>query len=168
MSSRIGWRSWPGPGPGSGGGRHYHSRLRQSEPEAHGAQPGPADPDASWTKKNLARDPSQQEWVFGCKAHAVADANHDIPLGIVVTTASRNNSPFLPLLLAKLASGHSKFSLPTGAVVIDDRGYDSRDNNAFVHRNGGVPAIDQRGLPSGKLHNGIYTAEGVPDPFEPA
>ena len=47
-------------------------------------------------------------------------------------------------------------------MVIDDRGYDSRDNNAFVHRNGGVPVIHQRGLPSGKLHNGIYTAEGTP------
>ena len=47
-------------------------------------------------------------------------------------------------------------------MVIDDRGYDSRSNNAFVHRNGSVPAIHQRGLPSGKLHNGIYTAEGAP------
>ena len=47
-------------------------------------------------------------------------------------------------------------------MVIDDRGYDSRDNNKFVHRNGGVPVIHQRGLLDGKLHNDIYTAEGTP------
>ena len=36
------------------------------------------------------------------------------------------------------------------------------NNNKFVHRNGGVPAIHQRGLPEGNLRNGIYTAEGTP------
>ena len=123
---------------------------------------GPADVDASWTKKNSARDPSQQEWVFGYKAHVVADANHDVPLGMVVTTASRNDSPFLPSLLAELETSHSWFSLAVGAVVIADRGYDSRRNNEFVHRNGGVPVIYKRGLPEGKLHDGIYTADGVP------
>ena len=115
-----------------------------------------------WTKKNSARDPSRQGWVFGCKAHVVADANHDMLPGMVVTTASRNDSPFLPSPLAELASGHSWFSLPAGVVVIADRRYDSRSNNAFVHRNGGVPVIHQRGLPDGKLYDGIYTSEGAP------
>ena len=123
---------------------------------------GPADVDASWTKKNSARDPSQQEWVFGCKAHVVADANYDVPLGTVVTTAKSNDSPFLPSLLAELETSHSWFSLPASAVVIADRGYDSKDNNEFVHRNGGVPVIHQRRLPEGKLHDDIYTADGVP------
>ena len=123
---------------------------------------GPADPDATWTKKNSAWDPSKQEWVFGYKAHVVADANHDVPLGMIVTTASRNDSPFLPSLLAELETGHSWFSLAAGAVIIADRGYDSRRNNEFVHRNGGVPVIHKRGLPEGKLHDGIYTADGVP------
>ena len=120
----------------------------------------PADVDATWTKKNSARDPSQQEWVFGYKAHVVADAKHDVPLGMVVTTAKSNDSPFLLALLAELASRHPWFSLPAGAVVIADRGYDSKDNNEFVHRNGGVPVIHKRRLPEGKLHDDIYTAEG--------
>ena len=123
---------------------------------------GPADADASWTKKNSARDPSQQEWVFGYKAHVVVDANYDVPLGMVVTTAKRNDSRFLLPLLKGLESGHPWFRLASGAVVIADRGYDSKDNNAFVHQNGGVPVIHKRGLPKGKLHDGIYTAEGVP------
>ena len=91
-----------------------------------------------------------------------ADANHDILLGMVVTTASRNDSPFLPSPLAELTPGHSWFSLPAGTVVIADWGYASGSNNAFAHRNGGVPVMHKRGLPSGKLHNGIYTAEGAP------
>ena len=74
----------------------------------------------------------------------------------------RNDSPFLLSLLAELAPGHSWFSLPAGMVVISDLGYDSRSNNGFVHRNGGVPVIHQRGSPDGKLHDGIYTAEGAP------
>ena len=123
---------------------------------------GPADADASVTKKNLARDPSQQERVFGYKAHGVVDANHDAPLGMVVTTAKRNDSRFLLPRLKGLASGHLWFRLASGAVVIAGRGYDSKDNNEFAHRNGGVPVIHKRRLPSGKLHDGIYTAEGVP------
>ena len=123
---------------------------------------GPADADASWTKKNSARAPRGKNGFSVTKPMWSADANHDIPLGIVATTARRNDSPFSPAPLAELASGHPWFSLPAGAVVIDDRGYDSRDNNAFVHRNGGVPAIHQRGLPAGKLHDDIYTAEGTP------
>ena len=123
---------------------------------------GPADADASWTKKNSARDPSQQERVFGYKAHGVVDANHDAPLGMVITTAKRNDSRFLLPRLKRLASGHPWFRLASGAVVIADRGYDSKGNNEFVHRNGGVPVIHKRRLLSGKLHDGIYTAEGVP------
>ena len=85
---------------------------------------GPADADASWTKKNSARDPSQQEWVFGYKAHVVADAKRDVPLDMVVATAKSNDSPFLLPLLKGLASSHSgsawrraRWSLPTGGMI---------------------------------------------------
>ena len=73
-----------------------------------------------------------------------------------------NDSPFLLSLLAELAPGHSWFNLPAVAVGIADRGYASRSNNGFVHRNGEVPVIHQCGSPDGKLHDGIYAAEGVP------
>ena len=58
--------------------------------------------------------------------------------------------------------GILRFSLASGVVVIADRGYDSKGNNEFVHRNGGVPFLRKGSLPEGKLHDGIYTAEGVP------
>ena len=126
---------------------------------------GPADADVSWTKKNSARDPSQQERVFGYKAHVVVDANHDAPLGMVVTTAKRNDSRFLLPRLKELASGRPWFRLASGAVVIAGRGHDSKGNNVFVHRNGGFPVIHKRRLPEGKLHDGIYNCGWSADLF---
>ena len=87
-------------------------------------------------EKEFGPRPFAARMVFGYKAHVVADANRDVPLGMVVTTASRNDSPFLPSSLSELASGHSWFSLAAVAAGIADRGYDSRSNNGFVHRNG--------------------------------
>ena len=122
----------------------------------------PADPDASWTKKHSASSPSLDEWVFGYKAHVVADASHDIPLQMTVTTASRNDNPLLEPLLTDLVEWCDWFSLANGIIVIADRGYDSQHNNVFVHRSGGIPVIHKRRPPGGKLHDGIYTTDGVP------
>ena len=113
-------------------------------------------------KKHSARDPSHEEWVFGYKAHVVADANYDLPLQMTVTTARRNDAPLLAPLLADLAAWCDWFQLSEGVVVIADQGYDSRRNNEFVHRNGGIPVIHKRQPPGGKLHDGIYTTDGVP------
>ena len=77
---------------------------------------GPADPDASWTKKRSTRDSFQEEWGFGYKAHVVADSNYDLPLQMAVTTASRNDSPLLEPLLTDLVEWCDWFSL--GRVVI--------------------------------------------------
>ena len=47
----------------------------------------PSDPQASWTAKNSAgAKVGGKEWRYGYKLHMVADANHGIPLGMVVTT----------------------------------------------------------------------------------
>lgn len=123
---------------------------------------GPADPDVSWTKKHNARDPSQEEWVFGYKAHVVADANYDLPLQMVVTTASQNDTSLLAPLLSGLQAWCEWFRLANGAIVIADRGYDAQRNNQFVHCHGGIPVIHKRRPPGGKLHDGIYTTNGVP------
>ncbi len=121
------------------------------------------DPDASWTKKNSARDPSKQEWAFGYKVHAIADANHELPISIIVTTAKQNDSPTLKPLIERAEREHDWFSLGPGSVVIGDRGYDSKTNNEYVHQRGAAPVIHKRKPPSGgKLHDGIYTTNGVP------
>ena len=122
----------------------------------------PADPDASWTKKHSAQDPSHEGWLFGYKVHIVADANHDIPLQMTVTSASRNDNPLLEPLLSGLEAWCQWFRLANRTIVIADRGYDSQHNNVFVHRSGGIPVIHKRRPPGGKLHDGIYTTDGVP------
>ena len=92
----------------------------------------------------------------------MADASHDIPLQMTVTTASRNDNPLLVPLLSGLEAWCEWFRLANGAIVIADRGYDSQRNDHFVHCHGGIPVIHKRRPPGGKLHDGIYTTNGVP------
>ena len=64
-----------------------------------------SDPQASWTAKNSTQAKSGgKEWRHGYKVHMIADANYGLPLAHVVTTASRNDSPELPTVIAKTES----------------------------------------------------------------
>ena len=76
--------------------------------------------------KDSVSSPSLDEWVFGYKAHIVADANRGIPLQMTVTTASRNDAPLLEPLLNDLAVWCQWFRLVNGITVIADRVYDSQ------------------------------------------
>ena len=120
------------------------------------------DPDASWTKKHSARTESGDEWAYGYKAHVIADANYDLPISMTVTTASQNDSPMFKPLLEKAESEHDWFEIGPDSVVIADRGYDSRPNNEYVHGKEAAPVIHKRKPRGGKLHDGIYTTDGVP------
>ncbi len=124
-----------------------------------------SDPDASWTVKNSASGKDGEEWHFGYKYHAVADATYDIPLSGFVTTARRNDSPFLPQVLDKAAGEHEWFA---PKYVIADRGYDANSNHMAVIERGGIPIIHIRDMkkgakrPQDRYLEGIYTHEGVP------
>ena len=119
-----------------------------------------ADPQASWTAKNSTKAmEGGKEWHYGYKLHMVADANHGIPLGMVVTTASRNDSPELPVVMDKAREWFPWFR-PT--AVMADRGYDAMTNYRHLQRHGAVPVILIRELSRTKLYDGIYTKEGVP------
>ena len=119
------------------------------------------DPDASWTKKHSAQAESGKAWVFGYKAHVIADANHELPISMIVTTASRNDSPMFKPLLEKAESEHDWFAV-SNSVVIADRGYDSKRNNEYVHGKGGAPVIHKRRFRHERQHGAIYTTDGVP------
>ena len=95
--------------------------------------------------------------------HAIADANTDIPITIIVTTAKRNDSPIMIPLIEKAEREQSWFKVGPGSVVLADRGYDSQKNNRFVHDRGGAPVIHKR-IPNTAdgLHDGIWTTDGVP------
>ena len=123
-----------------------------------------SDPEASWTAKNSAGPAANKdgkEWHWGYKSHAVADAKYGIPLGQVVTTASRNDSPELPRVIEHTKALHSWFK---PKVVIADRGYDALSNHEYVVGQGAIPIIHIRRKPGsrGKLYQDIYTEKGSP------
>ena len=116
------------------------------------------DSDATWGWHHRAGARDGEEWVWGYKAHVLADANYDIPLVLLSTTGKDNDTRYLIPLMNKSGDQHE---LDT-RVVIADRGYDSIRNNEFLHRTGIAPVIHIRRLPNNALVDGIYTMNGVP------
>ena len=114
-----------------------------------------SDPEASWTAKNSAKAKSGKEWHWGYKSHAVADAQYGLPLGQIVTTASRNDSPMLSPVIER-----TKTLLPwfEPKVIIADRGYDALSNHEYAVKHGALPIIHIRKQVKGS----IYTTKGVP------
>lgn len=111
-----------------------------------------SDPEASWTAKNSPRARRMKkrksnddrgktkrakeledgkEWFYGYKLHAVADATYGIPLGGIVTTAKRNDSPLLPEVINHAQQLHPWLK---PKAVIADRGYDSEPNHRYLYR----------------------------------
>ncbi len=129
---------------------------------------GASDPEASWGVKHSTRSKNkeQTEYFFGYKLHMAADANHGIPLGQLVTTGKRNDSPVMPQLLDHTREIHP-WVQPNS--IIADRGYDATSNYLHVYRMGAMPIIHirtRRRNESTKkpetLHQGIFTSEGFP------
>ena len=128
---------------------------------------GASDPEATWGVKHSAGtgNNKQREFFYGYKSHAIADANYGIPLAHLVTTGSQGDTTMLPSVL-----NHAVSILPwlKPAFVIADRGYDSAANHKFIDNTSAIPIIhirrpDSRQKVNGvALHDGIYTAQGVP------
>ena len=119
-----------------------------------------SDPEASWTAKTSARAKKDgREWYWGYKDHMVADVNYGLPLGHICTTASRNDSPELPNVIAHTERLYQWFRPD---VVIADKGYDAASNHEYLNDKGIVPIIHLRRAPKGGLYEGIYTNDGVP------
>ena len=116
------------------------------------------DPEASWGWHHKTGTKDGGEWVWGYKAHVLADAQRDIPLVLISSTGKDNDTRYLIPLMNKSGAQHE---LDT-KVVIADRGYDSMRNNEFLHRRGIAPVIHIRRLPKNALFDGIYTVDGAP------
>ena len=118
-----------------------------------------SDPDAKWGVKNLAKaKEGGKEYFFGFKVHMVADVTYGVPLAQVVTAGNRNDSPVLPDVM-KQAEALYDWWKPK--VAIADRGYDSSANHKWLDDRGVIPVIHIRQTQT-KLHDGVYTKEGVP------
>ena len=119
-----------------------------------------SDPEASWTAKNHAgAHDAGKEWRYGYKLHMVADATHGLPLGMLVTTAKRNDSPELPTVMRRAEALYGWFR---PAVAIADRGYDSNANHQFLYDRGALAVIHIKKPKNTDLYGGIYTKLGIP------
>ena len=119
-----------------------------------------SDPQANWTAKPSDRRKGEKDWFWGYKLHLMVDAVYGIPLYCYTTTASMNDSPELPKMLA---GAKETLNWLNPKRVMADRGYDSQANHEAVLDRGGVLISPVR-LPSSddKLHEGIYTVKGEP------
>ena len=120
-----------------------------------------SDPEASWTAKNSPRskDKDGKEWHYGYKLHAITDATYGLPLGQTVTTAKRNDSPYLPKIIDKAQTLQDWL---TPNAVIADRGYDSQANNLYLYQKGIAAIIHIRETRKSKGKNEVHTLDGRP------
>ena len=119
-----------------------------------------SDPEASWTAKNSTRaKEGGKEWSWGYKVHLVACANYGLPLAQITTTARRNDSPVLPVVMDK-----TRAALPwlQPVAAIADRGYDAASNHRYLDDHGVLPIIHIRQTAKQGLVDGIYTKDGIP------
>ena len=119
-----------------------------------------SDPEASWTAKNSPRArEGGKEWSWGYKVHLVACANYGLPLAQVTTTARRNDSPVLPVVMDK-----TRAALPwlQPKAAIADRGYDAASNHRYLDDHGVLPIIHIKRNAQNALRDGIYTRDGIP------
>ena len=118
------------------------------------------DPEAAWGVKTSSRAKKDGiEYHYGYKLHMVADANHGLPLAMILLPANRNDSPELPVVTDK-ARGLHPWLRPQ--AVIADRGYDAKSNFEHVIKAGAAPVILTRRVPGGRLRGGVYDHQGVP------
>ena len=119
-----------------------------------------SDPGATWTKVHNSRQ-RKGIWKYGYKFHAAVDANYDIPLSLLTTTAKTSDMHMLiPLMDRVWADGFDP------RVVIADRGYDKKANSTWLYDHGVDPVIHKRGTPSG-VHRRrwtklVFSIKGIP------
>ncbi len=120
-----------------------------------------SDPQASWTAKNSprAKEKDGKEWHYGYKLHSLADAKYGLPLGHIVTTAKRNDSPFLPKVIEHTQQVHPWFQ-PN--AMIADRGYDGKPNHLYLMGRGVVPIISIKRAPGKDSFDDDHTLDGRP------
>ena len=105
------------------------------------------DPEAGWAVANSPQGTHGKKWVWGAKAHLVADAIYGLPLSLIVTRGNRNDTLEMLPLVDKARGMYDWFN-PKAAVA--DRGYDSRTNHEglwFDRRI--IPVMRLRSTPDG-------------------
>ena len=120
------------------------------------------DPDAAKGVRTTARgeDGQTTKKYFGYKLHVLSDANHDVPLAMILTPANESEQHMLMALYEKARDTYDWFK-PTH--VIGDKGYDSEANNRYVIEQGATPVIDiNKPTAHDGMYDGIYNGKGKP------
>jgi IS5 family transposase len=101
------------------------------------------DPDAKWGVRHSSRSSSKDgtEWFFGYKMHTLADADHGVPLGFIITSGNVNDGQVFAPVIDKAMD-----DLPwlEPKYVIADRGYDYKKCYQATVDWGAVPIIHIR------------------------
>ncbi|MXY22661.1 MAG: transposase [Dehalococcoidia bacterium] len=97
------------------------------------------------------------EGIFGYKLHMAACASYDFPIAMRITVGNANDSPRMIPVVQDTESRLNGFP----KSVVADPGYDAKENSEWVDERGGAPIIHKRKPQSG-LHQGEYTADGIP------
>ena len=135
------------------------------------------DPDARWgyrtPKANSGHTAGRggeggkykkEEWFFGYKVHAVADAYYGIPLHLALRPANENENPEFAEDLDATLERHRWLK---AKYVMADKGYDRLENFKHAVKRGIIPIIAVRRPPknnrTGKRRfDGTYTKDGRP------
>lgn len=125
------------------------------------------DPNAAWGVKHSARsnktdkkDEEKTDWFFGYKLHTISDANHEIPLGMILTPGNASDMTMLSAVFQKAQETYTWFK---PKHLIADRGYDSGPNHEYLIDQGVTPVIHIRkpGADDG-MFDGVFNEKGEP------
>ena len=127
-----------------------------------------SDPDAARGHKNSARTKpgkkdskgNEKPEVFFCyKVHTISDANHEVPLGLIVTAANESDTNYLRDLMDKAKATYKDWWAPKHLIA--DKGYDAKKNHWHLVREEVVPVIHIRDMRS-KKQKKEFSAIGEP------
>jgi hypothetical protein len=119
--------------------------------------------DADWGVKYIFPKEGKRfkySW-FGFKIHIISDANYELPLGYLISKASKNDAPFGHKLVDSLAERHPTLIART-IHAIGDRGYDDTKLISKLWDKYGIKAvIDSRSMWQGDQERQLETKEDI-------
>ena len=118
------------------------------------------DQEAAWGKVHdpRSKEPDGMVWIYGWKIHAPVDYFTGLPIAIAVSPANEHDSPYLRKLLAWCKENYYWFA---PAIVLADKGYDSRENVEFIHGLGAAALIPRIDRPN-RSESNVHTLKGEP------
>ena len=123
---------------------------------------GGGDPTADIGTKTSTKDKNgnvRLEQFYGFKFHLLADVTYGIPMHESITPASQSDTLTLEPMVRNMLE---RYDWVAPHVLVGDRGYDSSANFNYLWRMGIHPVIKIRNQTRGKLRDGKYDKDGIP------